>query len=221
MGQDIKAGFDDLLKVITSLTTKTVVNSATSYSSATSILQDNINSTNCKNLAFSRQNNYVYVDTNMFQNQVTYQSLILSIVQQISSTQSLKSNGGITPQHETLVEGIQDIISTALTADVLTSITNSLNDTSTAVQNCVNSTGGINLTLLHQHDVYRIYSNLYSNNATIQAVAADISNYLSGAQAEKKTGILVTLMRMIAIIIVAICAVVVVGVIGFIALTVM
>jgi ABC-type anion transport system duplicated permease subunit len=221
MGQDTKASFEDILNVITTLTSKTVVHSSTSYNNMTSISQNNVNSTGCKNVAFSSQKNMVYVDTNLFQDQATYQDLMLSIIQNITSTMEQTSHGGRTPQEEALIESIQDKLSTALTSQVLTTITNSINSSSSVEQNCVNSSSGINFSIMKQHNVYRVFNNLYSNNATIQSVAADISNMMSGDQSQKKTGVLVTLMRMIAIVVVAICAVIVIGVIGFIMLTVM
>jgi len=214
MGQDIKASFKDILGVITTTIAHTLSRSSQSYSDNTVVIQDNNNSSNCVNRVSIHDKTLYYVSSDVFNNQAVYQSMIADIAQSLSDTQATDSTGiGTGKQNEQFYATIADMLQTKLTATTLADIGQNATDTTIYVQKCNGSKDGKNVIISSQHNIYKYYDSLYNQNSVVQSVAADISNYISGQQSEKKTGILAVLLRMIALVIigVVILAIVIVG----------
>lgn len=214
MGQDIKANFKDVLGLITTTIAQTISDSKQSYSDSHVVIQDNENSTDCVNKVSIRDKTLYYVSSDVFNSASIYQSMVAQIAQALSDTQSTDSTGLFTGQQkEQFYATIADMIQTKLTSNTLAEIGQNATDVTVYVQKCNGSVGGKNVIISSQHNIYKYYDSLYNQNSVVQSVAADISNYISGQQAEKKTGILAVLMRMIALVIIGviILAIVIVG----------
>lgn len=215
MGQDIKASFKDILGVITQTIANTLSYSSQSYSQSSIVIQDNENSDNCVNKVSIHDKTLYYVSSDIFNSASVYQSMVAQIAQALSDTQTTDDDGSILPgqQKEEFYATIADMIQTKLTSNTLAEIGQNATDISIFVQKCNGSDGSKNVIISSKHNIYKYYDSLYNQNSVVQSVAADISNYISGQQAEKKTGILAILMRMIALVIigVVILAIVIVG----------
>lgn len=213
--QTIQADMADVLKIMTSTISQSIVGNSTKYNSANIIVQTNTNSKNCKNIDKQKSDTTYIVNSSVLADELTYQKTVLNIIQELTDAQSNKASGGMLsgPQSDKIYAMILDIITTKLTSQTMVTIGENATNISVNVQHCTGSSGGVNYILATQKNMLEYYNQLYSKNATIQSVAADISNYISGTQANKKTGFLVTLMRMIAVIIIGVIvlAIVIVG----------
>lgn len=218
--QEIKANFADILKVITNTIATTLENSSSSYSDININIQQNTDSKRCNNITLQNDNTQYYVSSTLFSDQSVTQDVVLTILQTLSDTQSTK-NTGWTPdkQKEVFNAVIKDMLQTSLTSNNLVSIGQNVTDVSINVQKCMGSTGGNNIVIAKKKNIFKYYNNLYAQNTTIQSLAADLSNYISGTQSEKSTGLLVVIIRMIALIVIVICAVVGAGIVAVIVFT--
>lgn len=214
-GQDIRADFADIVKVMTSTITKTLSDSVQSYDSDVVNIQTNDNSSGCRNIDRQSTKSYYYVSSSVFADELTYQNTVLNMVQQLADTQQNKADGGLLSGKQTdqFYAMILDIITTKLSSSTMVKIGQNTSSININVQHCDGSDGGLNYIIGTQKNVIKYYDKLYSQDATLQSVAADISNYINGTQSNKKTGFLVTLIRMIAIVIigVVVLAIVIVG----------
>ena len=212
--QDIKANFKDVLDIVTTTVASTISQSSQSYSNSTIVVQDNEGTSNCTNSVWMRNKTLYYASSDIFNTTSVYQNAIISIVQQLSDTQSSKATGGIfSNQDEQFYATIMDMLQTRLTATTLVDIGNNSNNVTVYVQKCSGATNSGNIIISSQKNIFKYYNSVYNQNATVQSVCADISNYITGVQKQKKTGFLVVLIRMIALIIigVVILAIVIVG----------
>ena len=170
-----------------------------------------MNSSHCNNVALINDSTKYYVSSSIFSNQSVYQSTVLQIVQTLSDSQKAKATGGLLQQQdEEFYATIKDMIQTQLTSTDMSSIGQSATNVNVYIQVCKSSDDSGNYIIASQKDLFKYYNSVYSQNSTVQSLAADISNYISGTQSEKKTGFLVVLIRMIALVIIGIVVMVIV-----------
>lgn len=203
--QEIKAAFADVVKVISGVVSNSLADNAVSYSKVDVNIQTNQNASRCTNRLVSNEQNLYVVNSSAFSSNKVYQSIVAQIIQELTDQQSTKASGGLfTEQGESFVATIRDMIQSNLTANQLTEIAESYSDVNVNVQHCIGTTGGKNVIVTTKKNITKMYNDIYSTNDVVQSVAADISNYISGKQDEKKTGILAILIRAIAFVIIGV-----------------
>lgn len=210
-----KAAYAAIVGVISSEAASAVSNISTSFSNTTINIQDDSDSRRCRNVIRLDSSDSYTVSSTIFSDQVVYQQVVLNIVDKITSDQSDNNAGKFfTPEQKNEAYAmILNIISTKLDSNTMVTIGQNTSSVTVNAQYCSNSVGGVNYITGNSDQLMTYYNELYSRNAIVQAVAADISNYIDGTQSNKATGILTTLVRMIAIVIigVVILAIVIVG----------
>jgi hypothetical protein len=203
--QNITAGFSDILDIITSEIAGNLQSNVMSYSSININIQDGKNSTDCTNFIFDRDKTLYYISSDFYESEYNTQTVVLTILQKLTDTQSATATGGLLgSQDEAFYASIKDMLNTSLTSVNLVKIGQNTSNVSINVQKCNGSIGDKNVIISSSRNIYKYYYNLYAQDETIQSLAADISNYISGSQDEKKTGFLVVLLRMIAIVVLGI-----------------
>jgi len=220
--QDVKAAFTDVLNIISSNTARSISHSATNYSSTKINIQENNNSTRCRNFSFQNDSTSYYASSDIYSDQSVTQDLIITILQQLTDEQNLNKKGGgpFGGQYATFVATIKDKLESTLTSDTLVTVGENTSNVNVGIQVCNGSVGGRNVIIARHHEIFRYYNNLYSQNTTVQSLAADISNYIAGTQDLKSTGLLVVIIRMIALIVIVICVVIGLGVVATIVISV-
>ena len=98
------------------------------------------------NIDRSKTENYYAVNSSVFSNELTYQTAVLKIVQQLSDAQQNKANGGVFSgaQTDQFYAMILDLITTKLTATDLVTIGENSSSININVQHCNGSMGGVN-----------------------------------------------------------------------------
>jgi hypothetical protein len=219
--QKVTGAFADVLNIISSTTANTLADNATNYSSDDIIIESNTNSRHCRNFAFVNNSTQYYVSSQIFSSVSTTQSLIIDILQQLSDQQNLNKDGWAPgSQNAQFFAAIKDKLESTLTSDNLVNIGQNASNVDVGVETCTGSVGGINVIIARNHQIFRYYNNLYAQNTAIQSLAADISNYISGTQSVKATGLLVVIIRMIALIVIVICIVIGLGVVATIVISI-
>lgn len=200
----------ELTGIISETISQSIADSKSNYNSNSTYYQINSNSSGCNNIT-STSTGVKYVATSdAVANSVTYQQVVAQIINQIMSKQSNKAEGGLfTDNENNLAAAIGNLVMTKLDQTTMAEIGNVANISTTTVQICVDSTGGNNIFFSSQIDIFNYYNSVYSASATVQSVAADISNMLSADQSNKSTGILAMIIR--AIIVIAIVIILVIG----------
>lgn len=195
--------------VLSNVISQTIVSSAVKYDNNTQNVQKSIDSKHCRNIIIGRSDNQLYASSSVFQSTETYQSVVATVVNQIISKMKNKKSGPITPNEENkLAAAIGNMILSKLTAQNLITIGEDVITSNTNQQYCIASSGSTNFIVTTSNNIYKFYNQAYSENVLVQSVSADISNYISAVMANKSTGILTVIVRMlalIAIIILVIC----------------
>lgn len=200
--QNLKATFSDITKMVTTSISQTIVDQSQSLTESTDVTQDNVNSAQCKNIYIGSTTTKFSATSDVYSTESTYQSMVLTLVNTIISAQNLDADGGRGSQVESVFESIINMIETTLNANTVVTDGQTTSDMTSTSQACIGSKGGLNFVIMTKKDIFNFYANLYSQSSAVQAVSADISNYLSGTQAAKSTGILATIVKMIALIVI-------------------
>lgn len=207
----------EITGVISEVMSQTISSSSTTFNSSSSSYQINHNSTGCNNIKISETSVTYVASSTVLANSTTYQSVVATIVNKLTASQSQKAAGGLfTKQDNDTTAAIINLIHTKLDQETMASIGNDANTSESSVQVCDDANGGTNFYFNSQNDVFNYYNKVYSQSATVQSVAADIANTLQSDQAQKSTGLLAMLVRMVMLIVIAIIVIVVfVGVVYF------
>jgi len=218
--QKLAAAFADIIGVITSETAHAITKSASSYAGSTYNIQDNDGSNRCTNIILSRDKTQYAASSDIFQSQDTYQSLVLTIVAQLTDAQKIQKTGW-TPSSQVadFYAAILNMVTTKLTAVALVEIGQNTTSTTVNVQRCSGSQGGTNFIVSSQKNIYKFYNDLYNQNSVVQEVAADISNYIAGKQSLKATGLIAEIVKLLTILLVVVVVIILVAVGGYIAIT--
>lgn len=167
------------------------------------------NSTNCQNrkITFSRDT-YVSNST-VFMSDLAVQTLVANVMNEISSDFDAEQTGGsIGKTDQELTATIQNIISTSLTQQSISSYINSVFNSDTSIQVCYGSSDSGNYIFGSTRDIYNFYYEQYTKMAQVQQVSADISNVIDASFSAKQTGIIAMITRMITVICIVIVIVV-------------
>jgi hypothetical protein len=167
------------------------------------------NSTNCTNrkITFSRD---TYVsDGTVFMSDLAVQTLVASVMNEISSTYDAEQTGfSIGQTNQELDATIQNIIATSLTQQSITTYVSSVFNSNNSIQICYGASNSGNYIFGSTHDIYNFYFEQYTKMAQVQQVSADISNVIDASFSAKQTGIVAILARMVTVICIIIIIVV-------------
>jgi len=200
----------EITGIISSAISTSIADSKTAYNKQSSSFQINSNSTGCNNIKVSGSSTTYTASSDAVASSTVYQSVVASIVNQITSKQNNKAAGGLfDKQDNNLAASIMNIVQTKLNQTTIASIGNVANISDTSVQVCVDASGGNNILFTSENDIFTYYNTVYSSSSTVQSVAADISNMIAADQGNKSTGIIALIVY--AIIAIAIVLVVLIG----------
>lgn len=166
-------------------------------------------STNCSNRKITLSRDTYISNGTVFMSDLAVQTLIASVMNQISSSFDAEQTGGsIGKTTQELNATIQNIIATSLTQSSITSYVSSVMDSNVSIQICYGSNDSGNYIFGSSNDIYNFYYEQYSKMAQVQQVSADISNVIDASFSAKQTGIIAMITRMITVICVIIIIVV-------------
>jgi len=203
----------EITGVISGVISTTIASNSNKYQKNMVVGQFQVGSKGCDNISISKSNVVYQATSQVVAQSYNYQSIVATIVNQLTSTQGNESDGSLlTPTQENkLAAVIGNLIQSNLDSQTMAAIGNVTADTTVNIQVCIDSENGNNIFFNTEDDAYTYYNTVYSQSATVQKVSADISNILDAEQTNKRVGVLAMIIKAIALICIVIIIVIAVA----------
>lgn len=156
-------------------------------------------------------------NTACFNNSKMMGSITNNITNSIMSTLEQKTTGlGLGTKSANLKDGIINLVNNYITQQTMTTIINSIIETNTSNQVCVNS-GGTQIAFIDAESFGKVISQAVSSNETVMQASTTLTNYISQALSQKTTGALVAIVEAIALVLfVGIIFLIVIAIVGLV-----
>lgn len=202
----------EITKIISSSISSIANNVSVAYASTNVNIQSSIGNTGgCTQILHSNLESAMYFNSAIMASSSTYQSVVASIVNQLQASQTNTTTGKLLQpgQYNNVSAEILNMIVTQMTAKTMNDIFASSQSVASNSQLCADNSGPtLQIIWSNTQTFTDQVSSLVSNNSSVQQVSADISNFLSASQANKSTGILAVLARLVMMVIVVIIIVI-------------
>lgn len=210
MGKDINNQINNINAVISNTLAQTVNQSKTAYSSNNVNIQISKNTSGCDQYIDSTSQTLYYASSSIFNQQTVLQSVYAQIVSVLQNSQNIDITGFGGSLNANQVTTLMSLIQTNLTSDMLTNQENNISNANYNVQYCIGSKHNSQVIISSSENITYLYFQQYSTNSAVQKVSADIANYVSQDQTVKVTGILASLLKVVALFFIIVIVIVVI-----------